>query len=92
LPIADASFGERLDHARRAPDNVARMTPRSKSRPGEGRDFAPAYDPSNYVITSGLFPTANVFFADDLSSARTNEMTMASAGVTTFFTMATSSW
>jgi hypothetical protein len=56
--------------------NAARVTRMYVGPAGEGRDFAPAYDPANYVITSGSFPTANVFFADDLSSARTNEFTL----------------
>ena len=56
--------------------NPARVTRTYVGPAGQGRDFAPAYDPANYVITSGTFPTANVFFADDLSSARTNEFTL----------------
>jgi outer membrane receptor protein involved in Fe transport len=56
--------------------NPARVTRTYIGPAGEGRDFAPAYDPANYVIVSGTFPTANVFFADDLSSARTNEFTL----------------
>ena len=56
--------------------NAARVTRTYVGPAGEGRDFAPAYDPSNYVVTSGSFPTANVFFDDDLSSARTNEVTL----------------
>ena len=35
--------------------------------PGEGRAFAPAFDPGElHHDVSGTFPTANVFFADDL--------------------------
>ena len=55
--------------------NPARVTRTYTGPAGEGRDFAPAFDPANYVITSGTFPTANVFFADDLAAARTHEMT-----------------
>ena len=41
---------------------------------GEGRDFAPGFDPANYTVSlSGTFPTANVFFADDLRSPLTTE-------------------
>ena len=40
---------------------------------GQGRDFAPGFDPANYVVSSGEFPTANVFLADDLSSPITRE-------------------
>jgi hypothetical protein len=47
---------------------------------GEGRSFAPGFDPANYTVTvSGTFPTANVFFADDLSSPLTKEYTVALA-------------
>jgi hypothetical protein len=43
---------------------------------GSGRNFAPAFDLANYVITGGNFPTANVFFADGLTSPKTNEFTL----------------
>ena len=43
---------------------------------GQGRDFAPAYDKNNWVITGGNFPTANVFFDEDLSSPKTDEVTL----------------
>ena len=44
---------------------------------GEGRDFAAGFDPANYTTTvSGTFPTANVFFADDLRSPLTKEYTV----------------
>jgi outer membrane receptor protein involved in Fe transport len=55
--------------------NPARVTRTYIGPAGEGRDFAPAYDPANYSISTGTFPTANVFFDDDLSSAHTNEVT-----------------
>ena len=41
---------------------------------GEGRGFAPGFDSANYVNTGGVFPTANVFFADGLSSPITREL------------------
>jgi hypothetical protein len=44
---------------------------------GEGRGFAPGYDLANYVIIGGNFPTANVFFDEDLTSPKTNEFTLA---------------
>jgi len=44
---------------------------------GSGRDFAPGYDLANYVIVGGNFPTANVFFDEDLRSPKTNEFTLA---------------
>jgi hypothetical protein len=59
--------------------NPARVTRTYNGPAGQGLDFAPAFDPANYTITSGTFPTANVFFADDLSSASTREFTL-SAG------------
>ncbi len=46
---------------------------------GEGRDFAPGFDPANYDTVFGSFPTANVFMASGLSSPLTKEFT-ASAG------------
>jgi hypothetical protein len=42
---------------------------------GQGRDFAPGFDPNNYVPYSGEFPTANVFFEPGLSSPVTREFT-----------------
>lgn len=56
--------------------NPARVTRVYVGPSGQGLDFAPAFDPGNYVTVNGTFPTANVFFADDLSSARTNEFTL----------------
>src|SRR3954466_5232279 len=46
---------------------------------GEGRDFAPGFDPANYVTVFGSFPTANVSIAPGLSSPVTKEFTV-SAG------------
>lgn len=40
---------------------------------GQGRGFAPGFDPANYTVTFGSFPTANVFFEDGLSSPITRE-------------------
>jgi hypothetical protein len=48
--------------------------------PGEGFDFAPGRDLANYsTIIGGNFPTANVFFSDDMHSPLTREFTV-SAG------------
>jgi outer membrane receptor protein involved in Fe transport len=44
--------------------------------PGVGRDFAPGFDPNNYVTFLGLFPTANIFFDSGLSSPVTKEFTL----------------
>ncbi len=46
---------------------------------GEGRDFAPGFDPANYETVFGSFPTANVFITPGLSSPVTKEFTV-SAG------------
>jgi hypothetical protein len=47
---------------------------------GEGRDFAAGFDPANYTVAvSGTFPTANVFFGDNLGSPLTKEYTVALA-------------
>jgi hypothetical protein len=46
---------------------------------GQGRSFAPGFDPANYEIVTGNFPTANVFVDEGLSSPTTREFT-ASAG------------
>jgi hypothetical protein len=43
---------------------------------GEGRDFAPGYDLANYAIIGGNFPTANVFFDPELTSPKTDEVTL----------------
>jgi outer membrane receptor protein involved in Fe transport len=40
---------------------------------GQGLDFAPGFDPANYQITGGEFPTANIFFEPGLSSPVTRE-------------------
>jgi hypothetical protein len=46
---------------------------------GQGRDFAPGFDPANYQTVFGSFPTANVSIAPGLSSPVTKEFTV-SAG------------
>ncbi len=43
---------------------------------GQGLNFAPAFDLSNYSLIFGSFPTANVFFADGLKSPLTREFTV----------------
>lgn len=43
--------------------------------PGEGRGFAPGFDPSNYETIFGRFPTVNVTVAEGLSSPITKEFT-----------------
>jgi hypothetical protein len=46
---------------------------------GQGRGFAPGFDPANYQTVFGSFPTANVSIAPGLSSPLTKEFTV-SAG------------
>lgn len=43
---------------------------------GAGDQFAPGFDPANYDTVFASFPTANVFFADDLTSPTTQEFTL----------------
>jgi hypothetical protein len=42
---------------------------------GQGRDFAPGFNPANYEPYNGVFPTANVFFDDGIKSPLTKEFT-----------------
>jgi hypothetical protein len=59
--------------------NADRITGTYIGPAGEGRDFAPGFDPANYQTFTGTFPTANVSFDDHLSSPVTREFTMALA-------------
>ena len=59
--------------------NADRYTSQYTGPAGEGRDFAAGYDPANYTPISGTFPTANVFFDEDLHSPLTREYTLAVA-------------
>ena len=43
---------------------------------GEGRAFSAGFNPANYRIEDGNFPTANVFMDDNLSSPITREFTV----------------
>jgi len=47
---------------------------------GEGLDFAPGFDPSNYFFYYAAVPTANVFTDSDISSPVTEEISL-SAGM-----------
>jgi outer membrane receptor protein involved in Fe transport len=47
---------------------------------GQGRGFAAGFNPGNYSTIFGDFPTANVFFADGLSSPTTREWTLQAGG------------
>lgn len=59
--------------------NPARVTSTYNGPAGQGLDFAPAFDFSNYSVSSGSFPTANIFLEDGLHSPLTRELTL-SAG------------
>lgn len=59
--------------------NADRYTAQYIGPAGEGRNFSPGFDPANYVPISGTFPTANVFFDEELSSPMTREFTLALA-------------
>ena len=48
---------------------------------GQGRDFAPGFDPDNYVTVLGVFPTRNVFNAPNLRSPVTKELTLSAGSV-----------
>ncbi len=43
---------------------------------GQGRSFAPGFDPANYTTVFGSFPTANISIAPGLSSPVTKEFTV----------------
>jgi hypothetical protein len=43
---------------------------------GQGRGFAPGFDPANYTTVFGSFPTANVSMAPGLQSPTTKEFTV----------------
>jgi hypothetical protein len=59
--------------------NSGRLTSVYNGPAGQGYDFAPAYDLSNYTVSSGSFPTANIFLDDNLKSPLTREVTMSAA-------------
>ena len=56
--------------------NADRITGNYIGPAGEGRDFAPGFDPANYQTFTGTFPTANVFFDNHLRSPLTREFTI----------------
>ncbi len=47
---------------------------------GEGREFAPGFDPDNYVTYGADFPTRNVFNDPNLRSPLTKELTLSAGG------------
>jgi hypothetical protein len=59
--------------------NAGRVTSVYNGPAGQGYDFAPAYDLSNYSVTSGSFPTANIFLDEALESPLTREFTLSAA-------------
>lgn len=59
--------------------NPARVTSVYLGPAGQGYDFTPAFDLSNYSVVAGSFPSANIFLDDNLHSPLTREFTV-SAG------------
>lgn len=59
-----------------AAGNADRITGSYTGPSGEGLGFAPAFNPANYNTIAGTFPTANIFFAGDLTSPITRETTL----------------
>ena len=59
--------------------NAGRVTSVYNGPAGQGYDFAPGYDLTNYSVTSGSFPTANIFLDEDLQSPMTREFTLSAA-------------
>jgi hypothetical protein len=59
--------------------NAGRVTSVYNGPAGQGYDFAPAYDLSNYSVVSGSFPTANIFLDAGLESPMTREFTFSLA-------------
>lgn len=59
--------------------NAGRVTSVYKGPAGQGYDFAPAFDLANYSVSSGSFPTANIFLADGLHSPVTREVTLSAS-------------
>lgn len=59
--------------------NAGRVTSVYNGPAGQGYDFAPAYDLSNYSVAAGSFPTANIFLDDNLESPLTREFTVSAA-------------
>ena len=50
---------------------------------GQGRGFAPGFDPANYETVVGQFPTANIFLEDGLTSPIVKEFTLSYGAVIT---------
>ncbi|MGE3273763.1 MAG: TonB-dependent receptor [Vicinamibacterales bacterium] len=56
--------------------NPARLVYAYVGPAGQGLDFAPGFDLSNYVVVSGSFPTANIFMDENIRSPRQDEVTL----------------
>ena len=59
--------------------NPDRVTSQYTGPAGEGRDFAPGFDPANYAPLSGSFPSINIFLDDEIQTPITREFTVAIA-------------
>jgi hypothetical protein len=69
----EAIFAENTDVA-----NPSQVVYQYTGPAGEGQDFAPGLQLANYTqLIGGSFPTANVFFEDDMRSPVTKEFTLA---------------
>jgi hypothetical protein len=68
---SEAQFGANTDVG-----NPSRVTYGYTGPAGQGRDFAPGYNPANYgTIISASFPTANIFAGPNLKSPTVREFT-----------------
>ena len=59
--------------------NPDRVTSQYTGPAGEGRDFAPGFNPANYAPIGGTFPSINIFLDENIESPVTREFTVALA-------------
>lgn len=67
---SEAQFGRNT-----AVGNPSRIDMLYTGPSGQGLNFAPGFNLANYQIYNGSFPTANVFFGEDIKSPMTKEFT-----------------
>jgi hypothetical protein len=68
-------FNEALIGASDSAGSVDTIFSTYKGPRGQGRGFAPGFDPANYTTDTGRFPTANVSIAPGFSAPITGEVT-----------------
>ena len=68
-------FNEALIGASDSAGSVDTIFSTYKGPRGQGRGFAPGFDPANYTTDTGRFPTANVSIAPGASAPITGEVT-----------------